>query len=175
MTMPPRLRNVVLTAHLVVSVGWLAAAVAYAGLVVAALKSQDAQMVRATYLAIQPMLWFAIVPLAFAALLTGIAQSLGTPWGLFRHYWVIFKLVLTVIATGILLKNTATVDGWSALARETASTDVNGLKGQLIHAVGGVVVLLLITVLGVCKPKGMTRYGWRKHHEQGRSTRSELA
>ena len=164
--MSPQFRKVALTAHVVTSVGWLGAAVAYAGIVVAALKSQDAQIVRATYLAIQPMTWFVIVPLAFAALLTSLVQSLGTSCGLFRHYWVIFKLALTVVAIAILLGNTRTVDGLTALARETAGADVHGLKGQLIHAGGGVVVLVLTTVLGVFKPRGMTRYGWRKQHEE---------
>jgi hypothetical protein len=32
------------------------------------------------------------------------------------------------------------------------------------------VVLLLIAVLNVYKPRGMTRYGWRKQQEQRRRT-----
>ncbi|MGH2688934.1 MAG: hypothetical protein ACRDKW_09025, partial [Actinomycetota bacterium] len=35
-----------------------------------------------------------------------------------------------------------------------------------VHSVGGTVVLLVILVLNVYKPRGMTRYGWRKQHEQ---------
>lgn len=167
MMMTPPLRKLAFTAHIVVSVGWLGAAIAYAGLVVAALRSQDAQLVRAVYLAIQPMTWFAIVPLAFASLLTGLIQALGTPWGLFRHWWVVYKLVLTVVATLVLLGNTRTVAGLTALAVETGGADVDGLKGQLLHSGGGVLVLLLISVLAVYKPRGMTRHGWRKQHEQG--------
>ena len=41
--------------------------------------------------------------MAFASLLTGLIQSLGTPWGLFRHYRVVVKLLLTVFATAVLL------------------------------------------------------------------------
>lgn len=167
MTMTPRLRKVALTAHVAASVGWLGAAVAYSGLVVAALRNHDAHFVRAAYLAIQAMTWYAIVPLALTSLLTGLIQSLGTPWGLFRHYWVIYKMALTIVATAILLGNTRTVEGLAALATEMESADVDGLKGQLIHSVGGVLVLLLTTVLGVFKPRGMTRYGWRKQREQG--------
>jgi hypothetical protein len=59
--------------------------------------SEDAQIVRAAYLAMHLTTWFVIVPLCLAALLTGIVQSLGTTWGLFRHYWVVTKILLTVL------------------------------------------------------------------------------
>ena len=42
----------------------------------------------------------AVVPvLALLALVTGIVSSLFTKWGLFRYYWVLIKLVITVAAT----------------------------------------------------------------------------
>lgn len=44
-----------------------------------------------------------IVPLSFASLATGLVQSLGTTWGLFRHWWVLVTLVMTVLASAILL------------------------------------------------------------------------
>ena len=166
MTMTPRLRKLGLTAHIVTSVGWLGAAAAYAGLVVAALRSMDAQVVRAAYLAIEPITSFAIVPLAFASLLTGLVQSLGTPWGLVRHYWVLCKVLLAVAATAVLLENTRTVSDMANVAAATQSPDIGGLQGQLVHAGGGMLVLLLTTVLAVYKPRGMTHYGWRKQHDQ---------
>jgi hypothetical protein len=168
--MTPRLRKLAFTAHVVASVGWLGAAVAYAGLVVSALRSRDTQMVRAAYLSLEPLTSFAIIPLAFAALLTGLIQALGTPWGLFRHYWILFKLMLTLVATLVLLGNTRTVKALATVAADPAGADVRGLEGQLIHSAGGVLVLLLTTVLAVYKPRGMTRYGWRKQHEQGART-----
>jgi hypothetical protein len=166
MRMAPRLRKLALTAHIVTSVGWIGAALAYAGLVLGALTSQDAHVVRAAYVAIQPMTWFAIVPLAAASLITGLVQSLGTPWGLFRHFWVLYKFLLTIIATLVLLGNTRTVSALAALALEHGGADASGLKGQLIHSLGGALVLLLAAVLAVYKPRGMTRYGWRKQHEE---------
>lgn len=42
-------------------------------------------------------------PFSLAALLTGVVQSVGTAWGLLRHYWVIAKLLITVLATLLLL------------------------------------------------------------------------
>jgi hypothetical protein len=164
MTMTPRLRRVVFTAHVVSSVGWIGAVVAYLALVVAALTSEDAQTVRAAFLAME-LTFFVLVPLAFAALLTGVVQSLGTTWGLFRHYWVIFKLLLTVVATLVLLLHIQTVTSLADAVARTDGGDLPGAGGELLHAGVGLLVLLLNVILAVYKPRGMTRYGQRKQHE----------
>jgi uncharacterized membrane protein len=103
MVMPPRLRKFTFTVHVMSSVGWMGAVAAYIALDVATATSQDAQILRAAYLAMGSITRYVIVPLAVAALVTGIVISLGTKWGLFRHYWVLVSLVLTVIATGVLV------------------------------------------------------------------------
>ncbi len=166
MTMTPRLRKFVLTAHVTSSVGWLGAVVAYLALAVAALSNQDAQTVRAAWIAMELTGWFVIVPLALASLLIGLVQSLGTPWGLFRHYWVLVKFLLTVFATIILLLHMPTVSYFAGVAAETNSASLGGLRGELLHAGGGLLVLLVAVTLSVYKPWGMTRYGRRKQHEQ---------
>jgi hypothetical protein len=163
MSMTPGLRKFVLTAHVVSSVGWLGAVVAYLALAVAALINQDVQTVRAAWIAMELTGWFVIVPLALASLLIGLVNALGTPWGLFRHYWVLFKLLLTGFATIILLRHMPTVSYFAGVAAETDS--VFGLRGELIHAGGGLLVLLVTATLSVYRPRGMTRYGWRKQHE----------
>ena len=119
MTMTPGVRKFALTTHVTSSVGWLGAVGAFLALAVAGLVSQDAQIVRAAYLAMHLTTWFVIVPLCLAALLTGIVQSVGTPWGLFRHYWVATKLLLTVLATIILLVHTQPIDRVAAVAAQT--------------------------------------------------------
>jgi hypothetical protein len=101
--MRPGLRKSVLTAHITFSVGWLGAVAAFLALSVGGLISPDAGLVRGSYLAMKLTAWFVIVPFAFASLITGIVQSLGTTWGLFRHYWVLAKMFLTVFATIVLL------------------------------------------------------------------------
>ena len=110
--------------------------------------------------------WYVIVPLALAALLTGLVMALGTPWGLFRHYWVLITFVLTVFATVILLLHMPTVSSLADVAREADGATLGGLGGDLLHAGGGLLVLLVITVLNVYKPRGLTPYGWRKQHER---------
>jgi hypothetical protein len=97
--------------------------------------------------------WFVIVPLSLAALLTGLVQSLGTEWGLFRYYWVVVKFVLTVGAITILLLHMPAVSRMS------------GAVAEVIHAGGGVLLLATATTLSVYKPWGRTQHGRRKHHE----------
>jgi xanthine/uracil permease len=164
MTMTPRLRKFVFTVHILCSVGWIGAVIAYLALVVSALTSEDAQTVRAAVLAME-LTYFVLVPLAFTSLLTGVVQSLGTRWGLVRHYWVIFKLLLTVVATVVLLLNMQTVSSLADAAAQTDSADLPRAGGQLLHAGVGLLVLLTTAMLAVYKPRGMTRYGQRKQRE----------
>jgi hypothetical protein len=56
--------------------------------------------------------WIVIVPLSLAALLTGVVQSLGTPWGLFRHRWIVAKLCKRITVANAVAKPTRTL-GWT--------------------------------------------------------------
>ena len=104
--MTPGLRKLALATHLSVSVGWIGAVVAYLALDVTVATSRDPRMLRAAWAAMGLVASWAIVPLAFAAILTGLVMSLGTKWGLIRYWWVIISLVLTVVATLVLLSET---------------------------------------------------------------------
>jgi hypothetical protein len=167
MNMPARTRKVVLTAHVVSSVGWLGAVVAYLALDVAAVTGGDVQLVRAAYLGMDVIVRYAIVPFALASVLIGIVNALGTPWGLFRHYWVLLKLLFTVLATTVLLAETKTISYLAEIARSGA--DPRELPGTLPHSIGGLMVLVITTILSVYKPRGLTRYGWRKQQQQRRN------
>jgi hypothetical protein len=169
MTMAPGLRKFALAAHLTFSVGWIGAVVAYLGLGVAAVTSQGAQTVRAAWIAMELTGWFVIVPLALASLLTGLVMALGTKWGLFRHYWVLFSLVLTILATVVLLLHMPTVSSLADVAQEAEGASLDGLGGDLLHPGVGLVVLFAVQVMNVYKPPGMTRYGRRKQHEERRA------
>jgi hypothetical protein len=158
--MSPQLRRFMLTVHVTASVGWLGAIAAYITLNVPALTSTQPQTVRAAYLMMAPVLVYGIVPLALTSLITGIVQSLGTPWGLFRHYWVVISLVLTVFATLVLLGHVSNVRAMAAMAADPTA-DMRTRGGDLFHSVGGLIVLLIPLVLNMYKPRGLTRYGWR--------------
>jgi uncharacterized membrane protein len=159
-------RKIALSAHLTFSVGWIGTVVAYLALGIAAENSRDAQTVRGAWIAMEQTGWFAIVPLALASFLTGLVMALGTKWGLFRHYWVLFSLVLTIIATIVLLQHMPTVSSMADVAREAEGARLIELGGDLPHPAVGLVVLLVVQVLNLYKPQGMTSYGRRKQQEQ---------
>ncbi|MHA6668469.1 DUF2269 domain-containing protein [Homoserinimonas sp. A447] len=163
------IRRLALTAHVAVSVGWLGAVAGFLALAIVGLTSPDEKTALAAYLATDLVTWWVIVPLSLASLATGIVQSLGTRWGLFRHYWVLAKLLLTVVATALLLLHTGPIGHLAKVAAEGAPFDsaLDGLRIQLIaDAGGGILVLLLVVALSVFKPRGMTPYGQRKQRER---------
>lgn len=162
--MTPRLRKLALTAHVTFSVGWLGAVGAFLALALAGLSSQDVQLVRAAYLTMDLTGWLVIVPLGLASLPTGLVMSLGTDWGLFRHYWIVAKLLITVLATILLLVHMQPVGHLARVVAETtlAEGELAGLRIQLVADAGAALLALLAaTALSVYKPRGMTRYGRR--------------
>jgi hypothetical protein len=165
--MMPRLRKLALVVHVTVSVGWLGALAAYLVLDITAASSQDAPTLRAAYLGMASIVWYAIVPLAAATLSTGLMVSLGTKWGLFRHYWTLISFVLTVVAAAVLWVETRTISHYANVAADPAATldDLRALGNTLVHSAGGIIVLLTILVLNMYKPSGMTRHGWRKQQK----------
>jgi len=151
--------------------GLLGAVASFLALSIAGLTSQDAETVRGAYLSMNLIGQFVIVPLCFAALLTGIVHSLGTEWGLFRYYWVLLKLILTVGSTVLLL-----VHQFMAVARaarlvsaSAAGTmpSVGHLGTELVTKAGlAIGVLIVITTTSIYKPWGLTPYGRRKKFPQ---------
>jgi hypothetical protein len=159
-----RQRKMVLTAHVASSVGWLGAVLAYLALDITAVTGRNVPIVRAAYVAMDLVIWYAIVPLAIASLLIGLVNALGTRWGLIRHYWVLLKLLMTILATLVLLKEAQTVSDLANAAGSLA--DPRALPGTLPHSIGAVAVLLVVSVLAMFKPRGVTRYGWRMQQER---------
>lgn len=165
MNMTPRLRKLALFAHVTFSVGWFGAVFPYLALAIAGLVSRDAQIVRAAYLSMEFIGWFVIVPFSLAALTSGLIQSLGTPWGLFRHWWIVAKFVLTIVAVLVLLRHMTAVSGIARLAAEPTVSDGElraHAVGLLLHPTGGLLVLLAAMLLSVMKPWGLTSFGRRR-------------
>lgn len=165
MALAPRHRRFALTAHIVSSACWLGAVVVYLVLALTGLTGHDVQTVRAVYPAMELTVWFVLVPASLAVLLTGVVSSLGTPWGLLRHYWVLAKLLLTVLATLVLLVYAQSIGYFADVAAASPpSADLGELRDptHALHAGGGLLVLLVITALAVYRPRGTTRYGLRR-------------
>ena len=171
--MAPALRRLVLTTHIISSVGWLGAVVAFLALSISGFTNSDPARVRGAYLAMEMIGWLVIVPLSLASLVTGLINSLASAWGLFRHYWVIFKLLIAIVATGLLLLHMQPTSYVATVATNTTLTpaDLRSVRIQLIADAGAAIVVLVIaTVLSVYKPRGLTRYGWRKEQERRSSS-----
>lgn len=172
--MTPGFRKFALTAHVTFSVGWLGAVAAFLALAVAGLNSSDPHAVRSAYFSMHLITWCAIVPLSLASPITGIVQSLGTDWGLFRHYWVLIKFLITIPSTILLLLHLNPIGHLASIVAEAslASGELRGMRIQLVANAGAALAVLLVaTALSVYKPRGLTSYGRRKMSElanQGR-------
>ena len=168
MTLTPLLRKFVVTAHVAFAVGWFGAVAGFLALAIAGLNSQDPQIMNSAYLGMDLVARYVILPLSFAPLITGPILSLGTPWGLFRHYWIIAKLFITLLSTLILVIHMRPITHLAHLALSgTLTSSDSGLRIQMVAASGAALVALIaVTALGVYKPRGMTAYGWRKQHEE---------
>jgi len=138
--MTPTLRKLTITAHVAFSVGWLGAVAAFLALSIAGLTSRDAEVVRGAYLSMDLISRFVIIPMCFAALATGLLQALGTPWGLFRYYWILMKFGLAIFATIALLIHQFAVMAVAAKRVSGAapeslfSTEFGPLKTELMRA-----------------------------------------
>ena len=167
--MRPGLRKFALTLHVTCSVGWLGGVACSIALAVAGVASHDGVTVRAVYVTMQLIGWYALIPLSVASLLTGLVQALGTSWGVFRHYWVLIKLVMNLSATAVLLLYMQTLGKLAdRAAAMPASADLGRLRdpSPVLHATAALILVAIAATLSVYKPRGMTRYGWRKQQER---------
>ena len=157
-------RKFVLLAHVTTSVGLLGAVACFLLLSIIGAVSSNVQLVQASYVLLMPLTAYLILPLVVASLLIGMISSLGTPWGLVRYYWVVAKLLLTAVTLIVLLLQMNAISQLSTIAATRTVTDADmGLRIRMIvHAGGGLGVLLLIMILSLWKPKGVTPFGQRQ-------------
>jgi uncharacterized membrane protein len=163
MTFTVGLRRFTFATHLTSSVGWFGAVLVFVALATIGLTSRDERTVRGAYLVMAPAAWFVLVRLAHASLVSGIALSLGTPWGLIRHYWVAIKLVITVFSTVILMIYMGTFRQMAGVASDpVVELGLVRNPSPLVHASLALVLLSVAIVLAIYKPFGMTPYGARQ-------------
>ncbi|MEO6350782.1 MAG: DUF2269 domain-containing protein [Candidatus Limnocylindrales bacterium] len=162
--MAPGVRKLMLTVHLTSSVGWVGLLVGYIVLDLRVATGGNPQAVRAAWIGMGLVTSSAIVPFAVTSLVTGLSIAAGTRWGLFRHWWVLISLLLTVFALLVLLSEAGVVARSASVAADLGTTPEHllALPNTLPHSLGGLVVLLVIQTLNVYKPRGLTPYGWRK-------------
>jgi hypothetical protein len=110
-----------------------------------------------------PAAWFVLVPLAHASLRSGILLSLGTAWGLLRHYWVVLKLLITAFSTVILMIYMGTFRQMTGVAADPV-VELGFVRNPspMVHAILALFLLTIATVLAIYKPFGMTPYGLQR-------------
>jgi hypothetical protein len=176
-TMRPRLRKLMVFLHVTSSVGWVGAAVSYLGLCVLVVNADSAPAVSALYNAMAASVTYVILPFGVVSFVTGMIVSLGTVWGLFRHYWVIAKLVINLISLVVLIVYTQEIGmlvQQAEMARTTAELAQVQSPGIMSHVLAGVVILLAAVWLAIDKPRGQTRAWRRKQGDRRRpAKRSE--
>lgn len=160
-SLSPFLRKSGLAAHVLLSVGWIGAVVAYLSLAFTGITAEDRDVVRGAYLSMELIGWRVIVPLSLAGLVSGLVLSLATEWGLLRHYWIVVKLAMTTVGTAILLAHMPRVSEMAEIVRrpDFALPVVDGGTLQtalLVHAAGGLALLTGIVLVSVFKPWGKT-------------------
>ncbi|MBS1977868.1 MAG: hypothetical protein JST46_10895 [Bacteroidetes bacterium] len=157
MTLSPVASKLNLTAHITFSAGWIGAIVAFLSLAIGGLLGENPEGVRSMYIGMEVIAWFVIIPFCISAFLTGIVQSLTTQWGLFRHYWILIKLVLTTVATIVLMMHMQPITHMASIATQRSLNvgELQGLRIQLIaDASVAIFVLLVAMALSVYKPFG---------------------
>jgi hypothetical protein len=155
----PGLRKLLLLAHLAATLGWAGALAVFFVFSIVGLTSADPLAVRAAYIAMGASTWWMILPLSLLSVATGLVQALVTAWGIARHYWVIAKLLLTIVAAGVLLLKLGPIDEFAVSATRSVlfPGDLRGLRISLfLHAAVGLAILLATAALGVYKPVGIT-------------------
>jgi hypothetical protein len=174
--MAPRLRKLALTTHVASSVGSFGAIGSFVALAITGLTNENPLVMRAAYVAMERIATLLIVPLVLSALVTGLIQALGTPWGLFRHWWVLLKLLVMLFVTGVLLLQLPLIDYMADAAAKLSplAPELGSARLSLaVHAGGGFLVLLVPMILSIYKPRGLTPHGAAKQRLSPRRTSPE--
>ena len=158
------LRKPLLIVHILTSVGLLGSVASFLVLAVIGMLSIEPETLRTTYQAMSLLTFYVVLPMAVTSLVIGIIQSLCTPWGLIRHYWVIAKLTISVLTVLIILAQLPTIEMLAVHAKLQiiSAADMGPQMRVIVHALGGFVVLLVATILSVYKPRGISAYGMRR-------------
>lgn len=163
-------RKAVLTVHFVASVSWMAiiAVQAVQAVLSAAARSaeRDAMMLRSLYEAQYAIDELFLGKISFLVLFSGLVLELATPWGLWRHRWIVVKFAITLTVMALpLLTYKATLDrGYAMLLDGRAAEEINdalGVVGMLPGLGISPLLVLLAAILSMYKPWGPTRFAQR--------------
>jgi ferredoxin-NADP reductase len=152
-------RKVWLTLHIGVGVGWLGVALGMLVLSIVGMTADGPELRHNAYALVETFDRALAIPSVFLAIITGSVVSLGTPWGLVRHRWVLAKLIIALSLPILAILE----GGWSQTLTERTEDPTAEPGGTGILLVGALAVFVALlwtaTILSVFKPGGRTRWG----------------
>jgi hypothetical protein len=169
MLLSPQFRKLLFTAHITFSIGWFGAVAGFLILAITGLRSENPEIIRSANISMNLLGWYIIVPFCIGSFLTGLIQALFTQWGLFKHYWILVKFLLTIGATFLLMLHLQDISYMADVptANFFPDTEINGKQVKLTVLSAAALLYLLVTiVISVYKPWGMTSYWKRKQQEE---------
>ncbi|MDA8370845.1 MAG: hypothetical protein M0026_13405 [Nocardiopsaceae bacterium] len=157
--LPPGWRKAVLSVHVIASVGWLGVHACLVALLAIGLAADGPARAGAAYTAAGMLVQTLVAPVSLTSLGTGLVLSSATPWGLFRHYWVAAKLVLTILLVfgSNLSLGPAVVEMAAAAQGGTAVPPDSDRLRYVVALSVALCALLAATLLSTVKPFGRIR------------------
>ncbi|MFJ9849179.1 DUF2269 domain-containing protein [Streptomyces sp. NPDC101150] len=152
-------RRALLVVHVAVSVGWLGLTLGLLALSITGYTTASPDLAAVAYRAMKIFGDWLILPVALISLVSGLALSLGTRWGLARHRWVYVKFWLTLIT--VLLSAFSLRPGIDHLAAQAAAGNPTPDIGLLVAPSVATATYVFITAISVLKPWGPTKRGGR--------------
>lgn len=151
-----RTYQVLLFLHVVASVGWFGAGAANVVLASVAARTASAPLRTSSYHLMNAVDLALVIPLAFAALGTGIVVSLTTKWGLLHYRWVLVKLVLTL---AVIVWSTFGVGVWVEVGMTSGDAGVPSPAADLLvwGAAANLAAFLFMAWISITKPWGPLR------------------
>jgi hypothetical protein len=155
----PVARKAVLVLHVICGISWMGVDIALLALLITARTTNDAALVVSGFNAIRMIVPVAVPPLSLGILVTGIILGLGTRWGLVRYWWVLVKLLLSLIMTVLVFVSLVpAVNDIPSLSAATMSADaVRASFGMLptvlmFPPLVSFLMLGVATILSIFKP-----------------------
>jgi hypothetical protein len=144
-------KDVLIAMHVLTSIGWGVMATVQLALLVHGLNSDVVGRLQ-TYEVAQFLEDDLLDPFAIIAVYTGMMISALTPWGYFRHRWVLVKFVLSWAS---LLTAAIFISEWLPAAIEATKVGRDGpLAPLLIGTVAMITGIVLMSWISTAKPWG---------------------
>ena len=153
----PHTRKWLLFTHVVASIGWIGVELSIVALGAVGLLTDDTAVAGGVQLSAGTLGEIFYLPASLLTLVSGIALSLGTKWGLVRYWWVAVKIAITLALT--IGGNLAVVPKFAEAADLAARGEpIGDTAVMLVTAMSaGLTLLLIATLLSFFKPGGKIR------------------